>query len=138
VLFRSADLRREPVRPRKNAQDMTGAPPVDFAGLAALTGEDDPHELTDIVARFVATAEPALQRARDAIAAQDNEALLEAAHAGRGSALAVCATPLAQAWAAIEQDVAGKRDPRLAFEGVLHAFAVVRSLNRPIEVLRES
>jgi signal transduction histidine kinase/CheY-like chemotaxis protein/HPt (histidine-containing phosphotransfer) domain-containing protein len=75
---------------------------IDFAALAAMVGEDDELELRSIVHEYLATAWPTFLRARHALARRDADGLTEAAHAGKGSALNVCARPLAEAWRRLE------------------------------------
>jgi hypothetical protein len=76
--------------------------PIDFRALAALVGEDDPAELRSIALEYLATSEPTYQRARRAIERRNPVELAEASHAGKGSALSVCAGPLAEAWRLVE------------------------------------
>jgi len=78
------------------------AQPVDFQALAALVGEDDETELQSIVVDYLATAGRTIARAREALGRQDPVGLAEAAHAGKGSALNVCAGPLAELWRSLE------------------------------------
>ena len=80
----------------------TSTEPVDFQALAALVGEDDETELQSIVVEFLSTAGRTLKRAHEALERRDPVELAEAGHAGKGSALNVCAGPLAQAWLALE------------------------------------
>jgi signal transduction histidine kinase/CheY-like chemotaxis protein/HPt (histidine-containing phosphotransfer) domain-containing protein len=75
---------------------------IDLRALTRLTGEDDEAELRTIVHDYLATCGATFERARDAVGRDDFTALGEAGHAGRGSALNVCAAPLAAAWAALE------------------------------------
>ncbi len=77
--------------------------PVDLGALAELAGEDDDVELRSIVSEYLATAAPTMQRARAALGREDPVALAEASHAGKGSALNVCAGPLARAWSDLEE-----------------------------------
>jgi signal transduction histidine kinase/DNA-binding response OmpR family regulator len=84
------------------AAAVSSAQPVDFLALAAMVGEEDPAELRSIVLEYLATAGPTFLRAREALGRRDPVELAEAAHAGKGSALNVCAGPLAAAWRALE------------------------------------
>jgi CheY-like chemotaxis protein/HPt (histidine-containing phosphotransfer) domain-containing protein len=77
---------------------------VDFQALAKLVGEDDEAELRSIVVEYLATADPTLLRARAALERHDLLELKEVSHAGKGSAMNVCAGPLAESWAALEAD----------------------------------
>jgi len=79
---------------------------VDFQALAQMVGEDDEAELRSIVLEYLATAGVTFVRARDALDRGDGEELAEAGHAGKGSALNVCAAELEAAWVALE--AAGK------------------------------
>jgi len=81
---------------------VSPAQPVDFQALAALIGDGDEGELRSIVLEYVATAGPTFRKAREAFERRDPEELAEVAHAGKGSALNVCAGPLAAAWRALE------------------------------------
>jgi CheY-like chemotaxis protein/HPt (histidine-containing phosphotransfer) domain-containing protein len=89
--------------------DASADQPVDLRALAAMVGEDDIEELRSIVLEYLATAGPTFSRARIAMERHDAVDLTEAAHAGKGSALNVCAGPLAHAWRALE-DAARERD----------------------------
>jgi CheY-like chemotaxis protein/nitrogen-specific signal transduction histidine kinase len=80
----------------------SAAQPVDFQALAALVGDDDEGELRSIVLEYVATAGATFRRAREAFERRDPVELAEMAHAGKGSALNVCAGPLAASWRALE------------------------------------
>ncbi|MGA3035870.1 MAG: ATP-binding protein [Vulcanimicrobiaceae bacterium] len=87
--------------------------PVDFLALAELVGEDDEMELQSIVVEYLTTSEPTFEKAREALERRDMVELAEAGHAGKGSALNVCAGPLASAWRGLEQS-ARDRDLNLA------------------------
>jgi CheY-like chemotaxis protein/HPt (histidine-containing phosphotransfer) domain-containing protein len=87
--------------------------PVDFVALAELIGEDDEVELQSIVVEYLSTAGPTFAKAREALGRQDLVELAEACHAGKGSALNVCAGPLANAWRALEKS-ATDQDLKLA------------------------
>jgi signal transduction histidine kinase/DNA-binding response OmpR family regulator len=76
--------------------------PVDYRALAVLVGDEDEAELHSIVLEYVATAGSTFRRAREALERRDTVELAEAAHAGKGSALNVCAGPLTAAWRALE------------------------------------
>ena len=78
--------------------------PLDFRALAELVGEDDEAELRSIVVEYLTTADPTFRRARVALERADFIELKEVSHAGKGSALNVCARPLAAAWVALEAD----------------------------------
>jgi CheY-like chemotaxis protein/HPt (histidine-containing phosphotransfer) domain-containing protein len=96
-------------RPAQNgvehaASASASAGAIDYRALATLAGEDDPEELRSIALEFLASARPAVLRARGAVESRDATKLAEASHAGRGSALNVCAAPLAWAWSALESD----------------------------------
>jgi signal transduction histidine kinase/CheY-like chemotaxis protein len=78
------------------------AAPIDFHALAALIGEDDEGELRSIVTEYLSTAGRAFGKARSALEGADPVGLAQAAHAGKGSALNVCAGPVAEAWRALE------------------------------------
>jgi HPt (histidine-containing phosphotransfer) domain-containing protein len=67
-----------------------------------MVGEADGAELRAIAGEYLATAWPTFRRAREALALRDPVALAEAAHAGKGSALNVCAGPLAASWKRLE------------------------------------
>ena len=67
-----------------------------------MIGDDDEAELRSIVVEYLVTARPTFVRARDALERQDWIELAETGHAGKGSALNVCAGPLAEAWRALE------------------------------------
>jgi signal transduction histidine kinase/CheY-like chemotaxis protein len=93
--------------PRESVEErapsaVSAARPVDLRALAELIGDDDASELHAIVLEYIATAGPTFRKAREALARRDPVALADAAHAGRGSALNVCAGPLAAAWQALE------------------------------------
>jgi two-component system sensor histidine kinase EvgS len=77
--------------------------PVDFLALAELVGEDDEMELRSIVVEYLTTSGPTFVKAREALGRKDMLELAEAGHAGKGSALNVCAGPLATAWRALEK-----------------------------------
>jgi CheY-like chemotaxis protein len=77
---------------------------VDFTALAKLVGEEDEAELRSIVVEYLATADPTFRRARLALEQHDLIELKEVSHAGKGSAMNVCARPLAAAWIALEAD----------------------------------
>ena len=91
------------VGPMLAAAPATGEP-LDFRALAALVGEDDEAELRSIVLEYLGTADPTFRRARDAYERRDPIELKEVSHAGKGSAMNVCARPLAAAWVALEAD----------------------------------
>jgi HPt (histidine-containing phosphotransfer) domain-containing protein len=88
----------EPIEPSL----VSAVPPIDYRALAELIGDDDENELRSIVLEYVATAGPTLHRAREALERRDPVDLADAAHAGKGSALNVCAGPLSAAWRALE------------------------------------
>jgi HPt (histidine-containing phosphotransfer) domain-containing protein len=75
---------------------------IDFQALAQMVGEDDEAELRSIVHEYLATAGVTFVRARAALERGDAAELAEAGHAGKGSALNVCAAELAAAWRALE------------------------------------
>jgi len=81
--------------------------PVDFRALAVLIGEDDEAELRSIVIEYILTADPTFRGARTALDRNDPAALKEVSHAGKGSALNVCARPLAEAWSRLEAAALG-------------------------------
>ena len=83
--------------------EPTMAQPVDLLALAALVGEDDETELRSIVAGYIAATGRTLRNAREALDRQDPVELAEVGHAGKGSALNVCAGPLAEAWRVVER-----------------------------------
>jgi CheY-like chemotaxis protein/HPt (histidine-containing phosphotransfer) domain-containing protein len=85
---------------------LPAEPAVDLAALGELIGDHDERELRAIVADFLATSGRPLAAAQAALAAADASGLREAAHAGKGSALNVCARVLASAWAAMESAAA--------------------------------
>lgn len=86
---------------RRRRAAVTGEA-IDFPALAALVGETDRGELDSIVLEYLASAETTFLKARDAFVRRDTVELAEASHAGKGSALNVCAGPLAAAWRALE------------------------------------
>jgi signal transduction histidine kinase/CheY-like chemotaxis protein len=90
------------VAPADRRHATSGRAAIDLAALAALVGENDRTELRSIVFEYLASAEPTFRRARDAFVRRDAADLAEASHAGKGSALNVCAGPLAEAWRALE------------------------------------
>jgi signal transduction histidine kinase/DNA-binding response OmpR family regulator len=90
------------VPPNATPADSPADQPVDLRALAAMVGENDIEELRSIVLEYLATAGPTFARARAAMEKRDAVDLAEAAHAGKGSALNVCAGPLAHAWRALE------------------------------------
>jgi CheY-like chemotaxis protein len=80
--------------------------PIDLTALGELIGETDRDELLAIVLDYLTTCDRPLAAARAAAGAR---ALRDAAHAGKGSALNVCARDLAAVWAQAEQ-LAGAGD----------------------------
>ena len=82
--------------------EMGESPSIDFLALADLIGEDEESELRSIVVEYLMTAGATFATARRALERQDTSELAEAAHAGKGSALNVCAGPLADAWRELE------------------------------------
>ncbi len=75
---------------------------IDYQALAQMVGEDDEAELHSIVQEYLATAGATFVRARAALERRDATELAEAGHAGKGSALNVCAAGLAASWRALE------------------------------------
>ncbi len=89
---KSLETRTEPVESQS----------VDFLALADLIGEDEESELRSIVVEYLSTAGDTFAKAREALERQDTIELAEAAHAGKGSALNVCAGRIADAWRQLE------------------------------------
>lgn len=86
---------------------------IDLLALAELFGENDENELRSIVVEYLTTAGATFAKAREALGRQDSVDLAEAGHAGKGSALNVCARLLANAWRQLEA-AAKQRDFDLA------------------------
>jgi CheY-like chemotaxis protein len=77
---------------------------LDFQALGKLIGEDDEVELRSIVVEYLTTADATVLRARGALERHDLIELKEVTHAGKGSAMNVCADQLAEVWVALEVD----------------------------------
>jgi CheY-like chemotaxis protein/HPt (histidine-containing phosphotransfer) domain-containing protein len=89
-------------RPERALVGIAGAG-IDYQALARMVGEDDEAELRSIVLEYLATAGVTFVRARAALERGDAAELAEAGHAGKGSALNVCAAELAESWRALEE-----------------------------------
>jgi len=81
---------------------MNSPQPIDFGALAELIGTDDANHLREVARLFVSSSARMLVRIQECQAAGDIEGLRIAAHGWKGSAVQVCAAPLAEALARIE------------------------------------
>ena len=77
-------------------------PPIDFGALADLIGTDDANHLREVARLFATSSARMLTRVQECQAAGDVEGLRVAAHGWKGSAVQVCAAPLAEALARVE------------------------------------
>jgi len=104
---------------------MMSRPPIDFGALAELIGTDDEAHLREVASLFVTSSARMLARVRDCQARADIEALRIAAHGWKGSAVQVCAAPLAEALAQIEKSLP---DAAEAIAEVERRFAALSAL----------
>jgi signal transduction histidine kinase/CheY-like chemotaxis protein/HPt (histidine-containing phosphotransfer) domain-containing protein len=95
-------LKAESVAPEAPPSEPANDQAIDLAALAALIGLGDDDELHAIVREYLSSCDATVLRAQRALPHNDFEAIMEAAHAGKGTALSICARPLAAAWRALE------------------------------------
>jgi len=81
---------------------MISPTPIDLGALAELIGTDDETHLREVARLFVTSSARMLDRIRECQARSDIDGLRVAAHGWKGSAVQVCAAPLAEALARIE------------------------------------
>jgi len=81
-------------------------PPVDFALLTEITGEDDRGELLAMLEFFLEELQELLPPLDAALAAQNRAAVRNAAHAAKSAASSAAATPLADLLDRVETSAA--------------------------------
>jgi len=106
--------------------------PVDLALLAEIIGEQERAELLETAGLLVEELPDLLAPLHAAVAAQDRQALADAAHAAKSAASSAAAMPLAQVLDGIESDAAGAEWASLGMQ----AEAVRREFERLAAYLR--
>ena len=88
--------------------------PIDWSGLGAILGSQDPADLREVAGFFVDSFSGLLDGVRTALKSGDAGQVRIAAHTAKGAARNSAATPLAEMMAALEQDArAGQSWPAL-------------------------